>query len=128
LIPISLFDENAGDDAIHTRARGNSYLASLGICDRTLGDDVASNVVRVSIILNDAFYRGGGGLASLWVTDIDCVCLHDSNGGRTSVLSVALANVLIANKGELLLAGNLLAALASVAVWSLQASAGRLAS
>ena len=71
LIPISLFDENAGDDAIHARARGNSYLASLGICDRALGDDVASNVVRVSIILNDALYCGADGLASLWVTDID---------------------------------------------------------
>ena len=109
---------------MHAWPAGDAYPADVCIDDCALGDDIASDVVGICIVLDNVVDSCTDGLALLGITDINLVSGKESYCLGTGRLAVVLALVLIADVGELVLARDLGLALASVAVWTLQASAG----
>ena len=50
---------------MHTRATGHADISEFSLHNSSLGDDVASDEVRVCPIIDDALDRDSGGLAAL---------------------------------------------------------------
>ena len=109
---------------MHARPAGDAHPADVRIDDCALGDDVASHVVGVGVVLEDGVDGRTDGLALLGVVDVDFVNGEEPDGLGPGPLAVVLAMVLVTEVGELVLARDLGPALASIV---LQAAAAGLA-
>ena len=81
---------------MHAWSAGDAHPTDVGVNYCALGDDVASHIVRVGVVLKDGVDGRTDSLALFGVIDIDFVNSEKSDGLGPSRLAIVLALVLFA--------------------------------